>query len=75
LSAVVPRTHSDVDATRDALLAAASGLLAADGPDAVERTTGMAHLTGLLVEVERARGPQDPSSWSGLPPEAADASR
>ena len=49
-------------------------LLAADGPDAVERTTGMAHLTGLLVEIERASGPQDPSSWSGLPPSEADAS-
>jgi anaerobic selenocysteine-containing dehydrogenase len=45
-------------------------LLAADGPDAVERTTGMAHLTGILVDVERAAGPQDPSSWSGLPPAA-----
>lgn len=35
MSAVAPRTHSDVDPTRDALLAAASGLLAADGPDAL----------------------------------------
>lgn len=49
-------------------------LLAADGPGAVERTTGMAKLTGLLVEVERASGPQDPSSWSGLPPDGAGSS-
>jgi anaerobic selenocysteine-containing dehydrogenase len=42
-------------------------LLAADGPGAVEHTSGMAHLTGIPVEVEPARGPQDASSWSGLP--------
>ena len=46
-------------------------LLAADGPDAVERTTGMAHLTGILVEVAAAAGPRDPQSWSGLPVAAA----
>ncbi|MBL8919311.1 MAG: molybdopterin-dependent oxidoreductase [Myxococcaceae bacterium] len=43
-------------------------LLAADGPDRLERVSGMAHLTGFVVEVKPAAGPQDPSSWSGLPP-------
>jgi formate dehydrogenase len=42
-------------------------LLAADGPDAVERISGMAKLTGILVEVTAAQGPADPESWSGLP--------
>lgn len=42
-------------------------LLAADGPDRIERVSGMAHLTGFDVEVKPAAGPQDPSSWSGLP--------
>jgi formate dehydrogenase len=43
-------------------------LLAADGPDRLERVSGMAHLTGFVVEVKPAAGPQDPTSWSGLPP-------
>lgn len=41
-------------------------LLAADGPDALERVGGMARLTGIVVTVERAEGPQAPT-WSGLP--------
>jgi len=41
-------------------------LLAADGPEAVERISGMAKLTGILVEVTAARGPADPQSWSGI---------
>lgn len=45
-------------------------ILAADGPDGIDRVTGMAHLTGIPVDVRRAEGPIDPSSWSGL---AADA--
>ncbi len=43
-------------------------LLAADGPDALERVSGMAHLTGVVVDVAKASGPQDATSWSGLPP-------
>ncbi|MDX2168294.1 MAG: molybdopterin-dependent oxidoreductase [Deltaproteobacteria bacterium] len=43
-------------------------LLAADGPDALERVSGMAHLTGIPVEVKPAAGPQATESWSGLPP-------
>lgn len=42
-------------------------LLAADGPDRLERVSGMAHLTGFNVEVSPAAGPQNPRSWSGLP--------
>ena len=42
-------------------------LLAADGPEAVERISGMVVLTGILVEVVAAEGPADPQSWSGLP--------
>lgn len=42
-------------------------LLAADGPDAVETVSGMAHLTGIPVRVERAAGPIDVTSWSGVP--------
>ena len=42
-------------------------VLAADGPDGIERLSGMAHLTGIPVDVRPAAGPQDPTSWSGLP--------
>jgi anaerobic selenocysteine-containing dehydrogenase len=42
-------------------------LLAADGPEALERVSGMAHLTGIPVEVTPAAGPQATESWSGLP--------
>jgi len=42
-------------------------LLAADGADALERSSGMARLTAIEVEVSRATGPQDSTSWSGLP--------
>jgi len=44
-----------------------ANLLAADGPGRLERVSGMAHLTGLVVDVRPAAGPQDPASWSGLP--------
>ena len=42
-------------------------LLAADGAGELERVSGMAHLTGIEVEVRPAAGPQDVSSWAGLP--------
>jgi len=42
-------------------------LLAADGPAAADRVSGMAHLTGIPVEVEPAQGERNPRSWSGLP--------
>lgn len=42
-------------------------LLAASGPDRVEKISGMSHLTGFNVTVVPAAGPQDPTSWSGLP--------
>ena len=41
-------------------------LLAADGPDALERVGGMARLTGIPVDVKPAAGPQA-HTWSGLP--------
>jgi formate dehydrogenase len=41
-------------------------LLAADGPGRLETVSGMAHLTGFLVDVKPAAGPQDATSWSGL---------
>ncbi|MEM6954548.1 MAG: molybdopterin-dependent oxidoreductase [Myxococcota bacterium] len=41
-------------------------LLAADGPTALERVSGMARLTGIPVRVQRAAGPQA-HTWSGLP--------
>lgn len=41
-------------------------LLAADGPDKIERVSGMAHLTGILVDVRPAAGPLDGGSWSGI---------
>lgn len=44
-----------------------SNLLAGDGPARLERLSGMAQLTGILVDVRPAAGPQDPSTWSGLP--------
>jgi formate dehydrogenase len=43
-------------------------LLAADGPDKLEKVSGMAHLTGLLVEVKPAAGALDPNHWSGIEP-------
>ena len=43
-----------------------ANLLAADGPDGLEPLSGMAQLTGILVEVRPAAGARDPSSWSGL---------
>jgi formate dehydrogenase len=41
-------------------------LLAADGPERLERVSGMAHLTGFCVDVRPAAGPFDPQSWSGI---------
>ena len=42
-------------------------LLAASGADRIEKVSGMSQLTGFNVEVKPAAGPQDPTSWSGLP--------
>ena len=43
-------------------------LLSADGPDELERVSGMANLTGFAVDVRPAAGPLDPTSWSGIAP-------
>ncbi|MEM7102429.1 MAG: molybdopterin-dependent oxidoreductase [Bacteroidota bacterium] len=40
-------------------------VLAADGPDKIDKVSGMAHLTGIPVTVKLADGPQA-NSWSGL---------
>ena len=42
-------------------------ILAADGPEDLERLSGMAHLTGFDVTVSAADGAQDERSWSGIP--------
>jgi formate dehydrogenase len=41
-------------------------ILAADGPENLEPVSGMARLTGILVEVEKAAGPRDAGDWSGI---------
>lgn len=43
-------------------------LLAADGPDRLERVSGMAHLTGIPVDVRPAAGPRAVGDWSGIAP-------
>lgn len=42
-------------------------ILAADGPEQLERISGMAHLTGIIVDIKPAAGPLHEASWSGLP--------
>jgi formate dehydrogenase len=41
-------------------------LLTADGPEELERVSGMANLTGFAVDVRPAAGHLDPASWSGM---------
>ncbi len=41
-------------------------LLAADGVDQVEKVSGMAHLTGIIVEVKPAAGSLHGDDWSGI---------
>lgn len=48
-------------------------LLAADGPGALERPSGMARLTALEVVVRPAEGPRDEGSWSGVPDQESGA--
>ena len=42
-------------------------LLVADGPEGIERVSGMANLSGFIVDVTPAAGDFNPGSWSGLP--------
>jgi anaerobic selenocysteine-containing dehydrogenase len=42
-------------------------LLAAAGAGRLEGLSGMAHLTGFVVDVTPASGPFEPGSWSGMP--------
>ncbi|MEL7453472.1 MAG: molybdopterin-dependent oxidoreductase [Pseudomonadota bacterium] len=41
-------------------------LLAGDGPDALERVSGMAHLTGIEVSIRKSAGGVSRTSWSGI---------
>jgi hypothetical protein len=41
-------------------------ILAADGPHRIEKLSGMAHLTGFVVDVSPAAGPRDATNWSGV---------
>ena len=41
-------------------------LLVADGPNNLDRLSGMAHLTGILVDVYPAKGELVLDSWSGM---------
>lgn len=43
-----------------------ANLLAADGPGKLERLSGMAHLTGIPVDVRPAAGPLAADDWSGI---------
>ncbi|MFW2390047.1 MAG: molybdopterin-containing oxidoreductase family protein [Polyangiales bacterium] len=47
-------------------------LLAADGPESLEKVSGMAHLTGIVVEVKQAAGELNSRHWSGIGREATD---
>ena len=47
-------------------------LLAADGPGGIDPVSGMAQLTGIVVDVRPAAGPLDPTSWSGVAPAASE---
>jgi len=40
-------------------------ILAADGPDHLDKVSGMAHLTGIIVDVESAKGVLK-ATWSGI---------
>ncbi|MBW2496204.1 MAG: molybdopterin-dependent oxidoreductase [Deltaproteobacteria bacterium] len=44
-------------------------VLARSGPEAVEPLSGMSRLTAIPVEVRRAEGRLDPTSWTGRRPE------
>ena len=40
-------------------------ILAADGPESLDRISGMAHLTGIPVEISKGHGDLQPT-WSGV---------
>ena len=50
-----------------------ANILAADGPENLDPISGMAHLTGILVRVEPARGPLNGDHWTGMPPKNEDS--
>jgi formate dehydrogenase len=40
-------------------------ILASDGPESVERLSGMSHLSGIPVRIQPASGPVNRQSWTG----------
>ena len=40
-------------------------ILAADGPEKLDKISGMAHLTGIIVDVKAAEGALQ-ATWSGI---------
>ncbi len=47
-----------------------ANVLAADGPSNLDPISGMAKLTGIIVDVQAAAGPIDPGHWTGITPAA-----
>ena len=41
-------------------------ILAADGPENIEKVSGMVNLTGFFVDIQPSSGLQNENSWSGL---------
>jgi anaerobic selenocysteine-containing dehydrogenase len=41
-------------------------ILAADGPENLETVSGMANLTGFVVDISKSSGPRVTDSWSGM---------
>jgi anaerobic selenocysteine-containing dehydrogenase len=41
-------------------------ILAADGPDQIEKVSGMANLTGFIVKIKKSGASQAENSWSGM---------
>jgi len=41
-------------------------VLAADGPENIEKVSGMVNLTGFFVDIQASSSPQNEKSWSGL---------
>jgi len=57
--------HANGLSVASQLAGANVNLLASDGPDNIEPLSGMAHLSGIPVEIIPAAGPVNTSSWTG----------
>jgi len=60
--------HAKGLSVASAISGANVNILASDGPENVEEVSGMAHLTGIPVEIKPAAGEIDQNSWSGIAP-------